>query len=238
MDYRELPTYIWLGRNYQHWYRDCNRLFIELFGEEEVPLVTQLFAATSINTAMKSNITLFKRAYHEHKNGLPISNYLPNIQKQLERLRNGQELSGRKIRSFAAAMAGDVNAVVMDIWALRAFGVDRQYVRNTGAHAGKVRSGGATDRQYTLIENYVREQAAKMGLLPYEVSAMIWAGARMYHNGERDNSYEAILRSEFCNLFSGLSGEIEPVSEETAMGLANTMERFNAVQESLILHNV
>lgn len=202
MDYKDIPTYVWLGRSYQHWYRDCYQLFVELFGEPEVPLVANIFAATSINTSLKANITLFRRAYYEMQNELPIGNYLPNIQNQLARIRSGQELSGRKIRSFAAAMSGDVNAVVVDIWALRAFGMDRKSMRHTGPHAGRMRSGGATDKQYTLIENYIREQSRQMGLLPAEMSAMIWTGARMFHNGERDNSYQAVMRHEFRTLFS------------------------------------
>lgn len=67
----------------------------------------------------KSNVTLFRR--YEIENDLPVGNYLPNIQDQLRLIRSGQPLSGRKINAFARAMAGDQNAVVVDIWLLRAF---------------------------------------------------------------------------------------------------------------------
>jgi hypothetical protein len=48
---------------------------------------------------------------------------------------------------------------------------------------------------------FMREHAPEYGLLPYEMSAMIWAGARMHHNGETENTYEALLRFKFNNLF-------------------------------------
>jgi hypothetical protein len=54
---------------------------------------------------------------------------MPNIKQQLEQIRKGDELTGRKIRSFARAMAGDPDAVVVDIWLLRAFNMDRKYFR-------------------------------------------------------------------------------------------------------------
>lgn len=198
---RDIPKYLEIGYRYKDWYKNCKHLFIELFGEEELELVCNLFAATSINTSLKSNITLFRRAYYEYKENLPIGNYLPNIQRQLQQIRENKPLTGRKINSFAQAMSGNVNAVVVDIWALRAFGEDRKYTRHTGPHAGYERSGGASDRQYDLIEGYVREHAPEYGLLPYEMSAMIWAGARIHHNGETENTYETLLRFKFNNLF-------------------------------------
>ena len=48
---------------------------------------------------------------------------------------------------------------------------------------------------------FMREHAPEYSLLPYEMSAMIWAGARIYHNGETENTYEALLRFKFNNLF-------------------------------------
>lgn len=198
---RDIPKYLEIGHRYKDWYKNCKQLFIELFGEEELELVCNLFAATSINTSLKSNIPLFRRAYYEYKENLPIGNYLPNIKRQLQQIRENKPLTGRKINSFAQAMSGNVNAVVVDIWALRAFGEDRKYTRHTGPHAGYERSGGASDRQYDLIEGYVREHAPEYGLLPYEMSAMIWAGARIHHNGETENTYEALLRFKLNNLF-------------------------------------
>lgn len=142
---------------------------------------------------------------YEIENNLPIGKYLPNIRNQLQKIRSGEELSGRKIRSFQQAMSGDINAVVVDTWLLRAFELDTNYFRQKkGAEKGRGlwRSAGATDKKYTLIENYVRDLAATKGLEPRQVSSMIWAGVRITKNGDRETNYGNILRAKFVNLFN------------------------------------
>lgn len=129
METDKIARYVWIGKKDMLWYQRAQDLFTDLFGAERLQLVTMLFAATSINTSLKANITLFRRALHELDNGLPIGNYMPNMRQQLEQIRAGKELTGRKINSFARSMAGDVNAVVVDIWLLRAFGMDKKYFR-------------------------------------------------------------------------------------------------------------
>jgi hypothetical protein len=133
MDTNKIARYVWIGRKDRLWYKRAQDLFTELFGAERLELVTKLFAATSINTSLKANITLFRRALHEIDNGLPIGAYMPNIRQQLEQIRAGNELTGRKINSFARSMRGDRDAVVVDIWLLRAFGMDKKYYRKSDA---------------------------------------------------------------------------------------------------------
>jgi hypothetical protein len=196
-----ISRYVWLGRKDKTWYSDCKETLIDLFGEDELSLVTNLLAGTSINTSLKGNITLFRRAYYEIKNELPTSNYLPNIQQQINQIREGKELTGRKINSFAKAMRGDVNAIVVDIWILRAFELDRKYRRNSGPHEGTFRSGGATDKQYSLIESWIRQEAIYRSLLPYELCSMIWGGVRREQSGDNETRYCDILRQLLTNLF-------------------------------------
>jgi hypothetical protein len=100
-------------------------------------------------------------------------------------------------------MSGDPEAVVVDIWILRAFDIDNKYVRNTGPHAGKARSGGATDSQYTRIENWITNEARVRGLQPRELCAMIWAGCRTHQTSKANTTrYSDILRHKFTNLFT------------------------------------
>lgn len=199
IDTDKIMRYVWIGRHDLNWYSECEKLFAELFGTDNVRLVARLFAATSINTSLKSNITLFRRALHEIKTGKPIGKYLPNIITQLERIRRGDELSGRKINSFANAMSGDKDAVVVDVWLLRAFGMDRKYYREG---SGTFRSGGATDGQYNLIESYVRNEAKSMKIEARQLSAMIWSGVRIDQGGDYETRYETLLRHQFQNMFS------------------------------------
>lgn len=204
MNTERIAEYVWIGRQDQHWYADCQKLFEKHFGKEQLPLITKLFAATSINTSLKSNVKLFRKALYEIQNDLPVGNYLPNIQNQLAKIRAGQELSGRKISSFARAMSGDKDAVVVDIWLLRAFGMDRKYMRHTGPHKGLMRDGGATDKQYTAIETWVREKAKAMGLEARELSSILWAGVRIAHSGDKNTHYKELLDYHLNNLFGCL----------------------------------
>jgi hypothetical protein len=241
MNTHKIARYVWIGRKDLMWYHEAEDLFVELFGRDRLGLVTKLFAATSINTSLKANITLFRRAMHEIDRDLPIGNYMPNIRQQLEQIRKGDELTGRKIRSFARAMSGDPDAVVVDVWLLRAFDMDRKYFRkrpNRGGIVAKAqeimhettqlaafyydgpvlypergfvdidkgrglyRSGGASDSQYTKIENYVRDEARAMGIQARQLSAMIWSGVRIDQSGDRETRYGNILRAKFYDLFS------------------------------------
>lgn len=200
LDYTSVPRYLWNGRKDQHWYRDCKETLIEIFGEDKLQLVCNLLAATSINSSLKSNLRLFDKAFHQYENGLPFTGYLPNIQDQLEKIAQGQELSGRKINNFSKAMAGDRNAVVCDIWILRAFGQDKQYVRKTGPHKNLARSGGASNSQYNAIENYIKENCLKSDLHPAEMTSMIWAGIRIEWTGKSNTTrYCEILKQYFSN---------------------------------------
>lgn len=202
VDIAKIEIYMQIGYKDKNWYAECKKVFLEIFGPEKLILVCQLFAATSINTSLKSNITLFRRALYEIENGLPVGNYLPNIKNQLTLIREGKPLSGRKINAFARAMAGDLDAVVVDVWLLRAFGLDRKYIRHTGHHAGRARSGGPTDKQFSLIEDWCRNYGREKLIFPCEVSSMIWAGCRIHTNGDRQTHYKDSIRQSFTNLFN------------------------------------
>lgn len=199
-----------------NWYQDCEQVFVELFGIDRLPVIAKIFAGTSINTSLKSNITLFRKALHELDNDLPFGNYLPNIKTQLEYIRAGKELSGRKINSFARAMSGDTEAVVVDIWLLRAFELHKKFSSKvtlpnptkdlfgyTHTHTqGRLRNSGATKKQYDVIEHWVRTVAKCMGVEPRQLSAMIWAGVRIAHSGDRETHYRDRLKQSLYSMFN------------------------------------
>jgi hypothetical protein len=204
MNTEKIARYVWMGRKDIMWYQTAQDLFTDLFGPEKLLLVSRLFAATSINTSLKANITLFRRALYEIEKNKPPGRYLPNIRQQLEQIRAGNKLTGRKINSFANAMAGDPDAVVVDVWLLRAFEMDRKSFRKDKADKsrGRYRSSGATDREYTIIENHVRQEAKAMGLQARQLSAMIWSGVRIDQSGDKETHYDRILRYHFNNLYN------------------------------------
>ncbi len=205
MDTSSIRRYIQAGKADINWYQDCEDLFVDLFGRHRLELVVRLFAATSINTSLKSNISLFRKALYEFENGLPVGDYLPNIKQQLYQVRSGGELTGRKISSFARAMSGDRDAVVVDVWLARAFDMERRYFRQTKGEQkgrGRIRSAGVSDSDYTRIERYIRRLAKRKGLEARQVSSMIWCGVRTEKTGDRETHYKNILRSHLTNLFN------------------------------------
>jgi hypothetical protein len=204
METKDIDKYIQIGLRDKDWYQECEALFKEHFGQERLKLVAQLFAATSQASSLKSNIQLFRKALNQWEKGLPFVGYLPGIQRQLTNLRSGNELSGLKIRAFANAMSGDINAVVVDRWLLRAFNMDKMSLRTTGPHKGKMLSSGATKKQFKLIEDWVRVKAEEMGIEPRQLSAIIWSGVRISISGDKETHYKTILKHKLYNMYEDI----------------------------------
>lgn len=117
----------------------------------------------------------------------------------LEYAREGKPLSGRKINNFAAAMAGNKEAVVVDIWQMRAFGFN---TKRTGGD--KVLDRSPSKREYDAIETWYKKAASTTGLQPREMSAMVWAGVRILQAGNRKSHYKELLDYHLNNLFNVL----------------------------------
>jgi hypothetical protein len=207
----KIYVYRKLGEKDLLWYETLEKYLVGTYGIDYLPLVSKLLAATSINSSLKSNIRLFRKALHEIENNLPFSDYLPVMKKQLEAIRHGRPLSGNKINAFAAAISGDKEAVVVDTWLLRAFEMDKQYPRtetkidsvSNTIYSRKIRmrSGGATDKAFKLIEQWVREEAYRLYVEPRQLSAMIWSGVRIYHSGDRETTYIRVLEHQLFDMF-------------------------------------
>lgn len=197
MNTDKIARYLWIGRSDKDWYADTEVTIEYLFGEENVFKVASLLAATSINSSLKSNLALFHKALYQLENNLPFDGYLPVMKMQLDSYRETGFISGRKINNFALAMSGNKNAVVVDIWILRAFGYSNLTLRHSGPHAGKEREGGATKKQYDEIEKYIHEEAPLMGLQPREFCSMIWSGVRTNNTGFRNTTRYCDILANF-----------------------------------------
>jgi hypothetical protein len=69
-------------------------------------------------------------------------------------------LKGQKTNAFARAIAGDPNAVVIDVWMIRAAGMDA--------------SKGVNKTQYNELSEAVRVVASEFGITPRTAQALIW----------------------------------------------------------------
>jgi hypothetical protein len=68
-------------------------------------------------------------------------------------------LKGLKTNAFARAIAGDTDAVVIDVWMMRAAGMDNDSPNKT---------------QYNMLSDLVRLVASEHGLTPRTTQALIW----------------------------------------------------------------
>ena len=68
-------------------------------------------------------------------------------------------LRGLKTNAFARAIAGDTDAVVIDVWMMRAAGMDND---------------SPTKGQYREISDAVRIVTAEFGITPRTAQALIW----------------------------------------------------------------
>jgi hypothetical protein len=76
-------------------------------------------------------------------------------------LENGFDaLKGQKTNAFARAIAGDTDAVVIDVWMIRAAGMDA--------------SKGVNKGDYNMLADTVRKIADEHGITPRTAQALIW----------------------------------------------------------------
>jgi hypothetical protein len=76
-------------------------------------------------------------------------------------------LNGQKTNAFARAIAGDNQAVVIDVWMIRA------------AHLDASKSVNKT--QYNTLSDSVRKVAKEFGITPRTAQALIWIVVRGNH---------------------------------------------------------
>jgi hypothetical protein len=76
-------------------------------------------------------------------------------------------LKGQKTNAFARAIAGDTNAVVIDVWMIRAAGMDA--------------SKGVNKSDYNMLSDAVRNIASEHGITPRTAQALIWIVVRGNH---------------------------------------------------------
>jgi hypothetical protein len=69
-------------------------------------------------------------------------------------------LNGQKTNAFARAIAGDSDAVVIDVWMIRAAGMDA--------------SKGVNKSDYNMLAECVRNIASEHGITPRTAQALIW----------------------------------------------------------------
>lgn len=189
---KDILRYYLKGQKDFDWYPKLNVFLQEQFPRENVTLLADLLAATSIHSSLPSNVRQFFKAKRMLETGAPFTGFLPNIVTQLEYIRAGQGLSGRKIRNFSEAIQGNPDAVVVDIWICRAFNIDI-----TRIYKGRDVSRAPTTKEYNVVEDWIQEQAFAVGVQPRQMCSAIWGGIRTEQTGRQNTTeYQNVIMAE------------------------------------------
>ncbi len=142
------------------WYTSSRKSAQEHF-PQDWDLFLGFLAVTSVNSTVKSNMTLALKAHAQYTQGKPFKGFLKSVIVNLENVIQGNTLNGPKIGAFYEALRGDKNAVVVDRWMARAYGFK-----------------SVTPGNYDKIERSIRLEAAANSMKPSDFQAWKWANIR------------------------------------------------------------
>ena len=164
-----INAYFKAGLSGATWYNETREQVAFIFGDD-TDLFCDFLAATSPNTTVKANVTLALKAYKQYKSYEDFTGFMGIIIKMLRTavindstIGHKFKMGGSKVHNFARALKGDLDAVVVDRWMLRAFGYDKDII---------------TDKRYRDIEAWCVAKAEREGMKPAEVQAAIWCGIK------------------------------------------------------------
>lgn len=182
----------------QPWWYDMPKLKAK-FGDDYDTFVGFL-AGTSANRKVDANIKLAEKAYQWWVDaGRPTGDAARAFQpkdlaakvglsraegKRVLSILTGDPITKHdvKVSNFLRALRGDQDAVVLDLWMARAYGVDEK------------RFGDPLF--YETVANMVREEASAIGITPRQFQERVWVGLKYLTEGTMPPSFEkAILAS-------------------------------------------
>ena len=198
-DLMKVSKYFFYGYQDRDWYRSTLATFRKELVGYDVKLFVKLFALTSPRTNFKANLTNAFRAYSLMEKGRTFrgKGFLPAVENALGDFRNGEfdfkaEYRGgrRKISNFANAILGDKDAIVVDTWLLRAYGLQDHYTWR-----GKPYPYTPRQSEYDLIENHIRHLAELCGYEPRQIVSMLWSGIRQVQSNNKIASTADLLKT-------------------------------------------
>ncbi len=164
------PDQVERGRR---WYPATLRRCRRIARETGTPLrrVVATMAITSPDAQLRTNVAWTETACASHGTAR-VGRYPNTAHKRYGPVLTGDvtpsaACSGDKVKNFYAAILGNVDAVVLDRWALR----------NAGHHRDN-----ATPLQYARIANLYRDAASLVDEEPRAFQAILWIVARERHS--------------------------------------------------------
>lgn len=167
----DFNKFLTLWKDDLNWYDDTKKLLAELFTKEDINLIIDLLAATSIRSSIRANSNFFFKALRDWEKWNEFKNYsIQNIIPQLNLLRSGEELSWRKVRNFSQAIKWNPDAIALDTHLATLFGINKTYKRDGDNFATE----WVKDPWYAQIHYLIIKKAKEIWLQPKQLVAMLW----------------------------------------------------------------
>ena len=144
------------------WYDMANKLARDLttLGDLDFDQACCIIAAFSIRQRWEKNVELATRFAKGERN-LPVMGAINKIAENIVSFDDPYTaLNGDKTNSFAKNIAGDVDAVTLDVWMIRAAGLD------TSKSLGK--------KAYRELSQSLTDAALDFGMRPAHYQALVW----------------------------------------------------------------
>jgi len=140
------------------WYMDAERVAAEVARNLDTTLEVGATVVSAFSPRERWTNNVAKAI------SFSLGNHVPGFKNNMLMANNAltmgfKALKGPKTNAFAKAIAGDEQAVVIDVWMLRALGIEKK---------------SPTQSQYVEIANSVRTVAFEHGMTPRAMQALIW----------------------------------------------------------------
>jgi len=162
--------------SWKDWYEEHQDTLDEFFGDHAQQF-QDILSVTSQAASVKANVGLALKAFGQWHRGEEFIGFLPAVVKNLNRLRDNEQIQGQKISTYKRNNDGTVDEAVIDRHITRLlFGVD-----------------SPSAAQFSKAQNVLAQIASNIGWTPRQVQAALWAHS-IYKSGKTPESYGAYLK--------------------------------------------
>jgi len=183
------------------WYAASKELADIVPTKEDQELLATLFAVTSANRKVEGNATLALKAFKWVKEGVPLTDprWVEGIPAEgVKGFTKGQHDAilavlgekkdpaaavGPKVWNFWRAMLGAEDAVVVDLWVGKAYGVPTHWSTPKKPGGKSIEVLEMTDGLYAVVEQKLRADAKAAGVTPRLYQERVWRGMKVLTEG-------------------------------------------------------
>lgn len=147
------------------WYHEAFMVAMEVADNMSIPLENAAAIVSAFSPRQRWDINV--RQALAFSRGEDVKGLTNNLTMAANAVELGFDaLNGQKTNAFARAIAGDDNAVVIDVWMCRAASLPTESPNKT---------------QYAFVSDAIRDAAALFGITPRTAQALIWIVVRGGH---------------------------------------------------------